>query len=248
MKVYLSLTSIVGNIKALEQTIQSIEQQTVKPDECFLYLSKEPYLFDTGFRDGVIPPKINSDIFEIKWVKNTGPYRKLLPLLQDKIDEDCVIITIDDDTGYSPTMIEDYVEAYQKYDCVIAHRSFGMYIADIKKVDYTHRTKHLSNPHIYYFHTGKGGVLYHPKFFQRSIEHLFSQEIYQECCPTGDDIWFNFHRIANGVGCYVPQHTSFVKDYNTKNALWTNVNSKNNNNSMHMQKTVRKLLSLGYAL
>lgn len=248
MNVYLSLTSIAGNISALQHTIRSIEQQTLKPNQCYLYLSEEPYLFDTGFARKQIPKEINSDIFEIKWVENTGPYRKLLPLLKDKIDEDCVIITIDDDTEYSPTMIEDYVDAYKKYDCVIAHRSFGMHITDIKKVDYMHRTKHLSNPHIYYFHTGKGGVLYHPKFFQQSTEHFFNQEIYQECCPTGDDIWFNFHRITNGVKCYMPKELSFVKDYSTKNALWTNVNSKNNNNSIHMQKTVKKLLSLGYTL
>lgn len=247
MNIYLSLTTISGNVRALAQTVRSIENQTIKPNQCYLYLSEDPYLLDNGFPKQNAP-NINSNIFEMKWVDNTGPYRKLLPLLADKINEDCVIITIDDDTVYSPTMIADYIAAYEKYNCVIAHRSYGMKFSDLKTIQYTDRTRNLTNPHLYNFHTGKGGVLYHPKFFQKSITHFFDQKIYQECCPAGDDIWFNFHRIANKVKCYIPQKLSFIKDCSTKYALWTNINSKNNNNSIHMQKTVNKLLSLGYSL
>ena len=81
-------------------------KQTRLPDKICLYLSEEPYLLDDGFKDKKITNSellkyINDNsIIDIKWVKNIGPYRKLLPLLKDKWDEDCIIITIDDDTIY----------------------------------------------------------------------------------------------------------------------------------------------------
>ena len=101
--IYISLTSIKGNQASLYQTLDSISNQSIKPDKCFLYLSEESYLLDQGFQNRQVSPELhsllsNNSIFELKWVKNTGPYRKLLPLLKDKKDEDCVIIAIDDDT------------------------------------------------------------------------------------------------------------------------------------------------------
>ena len=178
--LYLSLTSIKGNEISLYHTIKSIANQTVKPDRCFLYLSEEAYMLDSGFKDRKIDDHllklIDESMFEVVWVKNTGPYRKLLPLLQEKLHEDCAIIAIDDDTGYEPDMIKKYVEYYRKYKCVIAARSFTMKFDSIEDINYKDRAE-LNSLHLYNFHTGKGGVLYCPHFFSKTIDHIFNEEI-----------------------------------------------------------------------
>jgi len=250
--IYISLTSIKGNQASLYQTLDSISNQSIKPDKCFLYLSEESYLLDQGFQNRQVSPELhsllsNNSIFELKWVKNTGPYRKLLPLLKDKKDEDCVIIAIDDDTVYDRDMIEIYINNYKKYNCVIAARAHTMKFDTIENIAYEDRSQ-LNRLNLYNFHTGKGGVLYSPKFFAKSLNHFFNEEIYKDCCPFGDDIWFNLHRIANGVQCYIPEKSSYTKDNTTIFGLWNNINSKNDNNTKYIRKTVHKLKELGYLL
>lgn len=251
-RIYVSITSIKGNQKVLLQTLDSINNQSIKPDRCFLYLSEDPYLLDQGFENRQLIPELNhlvfnNSMFELKWVKNTGPYRKLLPLLKDKISEDCVIIAIDDDTVYNRDMIETYVNYYKKYNCVIAARSYTLKFDDISNISYMDR-KEIDRLNLYNFHTGKGGVLYSPKFFAKSLNHFLNEEIYKDCCPFGDDIWFNLHRIANGVQCYIPEKSSYTKDNTTIFGLWNNINSKNDNNTKYIRKTVHKLKELGYLL
>lgn len=251
--LYISLTSIKGNQDALVHTLKSIQNQSQQPDKCFIYLSEEPFILDKGFKD----KKLNEDLkqiidtnplFEVRWVKNTGSYRKLLPLLEEKFEENCAIITVDDDTAYKPDMIEKFVDNYKEYNCVIGGRAFTLNIDNIDNVSYKDRAK-LDRINFYNFHTGKGGVLYHPKFFKKSKAHLFDEKLYQECCPHGDDIWFNFHRIANGVKCLVAEPT-YTKEgsHTTPLALFRNFNKKNDNNTIHMKKTVKKLKELGYEL
>ena len=71
---------------------------------------------------------------------------------------------------------------------------------------------------------------------------------YKECCPHGDDVWFNFHRIANGVKCFIPSENSFKEDYTTMLALYRNFNMVNDNNTKQMRKTIKTLQSLGYKI
>ena len=64
--------------------------------------------------------------------KNTGPYRKLLPLLKDKWDEDCIIITLDDDVIYYTKLIKNLVNDYNKHKCSIGYRGFTPYLINLK--------------------------------------------------------------------------------------------------------------------
>lgn len=251
MNIYISLTSIYDNQQALCDTLFSIQQQSILPTKCYLFLSQEPYLLDKGFKNKNISDELTSilkdDLFVVEWVLNTGPFRKLLPLLEQKITEDCIIITIDDDTFYHKDTIKNYLSEYQKYKCVIASRSFALKFDNIEDISY-HNRQHTINPYLYNFHTGKGAVLYHSSFFDKSKKHLFDSEIYQECCPFGDDIWFNFHRIANKVKCFIPDFTSYTKDLTTRFGLYNNINNKQDNNTKYMKLTIKTLQKLGYEI
>lgn len=248
--VYISLTSIFGNQDILLETLISVIKQTRKPDKIFLYLSEEPYILDHGFKNKKITNLnllnfINDNsIIDINWVQNTGSYRKLLPLLKEKWDEDCIIITIDDDTVYDTNLIENLVNDYKEQKCVIGYRGFTLRFDKLENFDYSKHDKlqHLS---LYNFFTGKGGILYKPQFFHKTNDLIFNDKIYLDTCPTGDDIWFYIVRLLNSVEGYIGSKKWHVKDL-SRCGLFMNFNSKHNNNTILFKKTYKKLKELEY--
>lgn len=248
--VYISLTSIFINQDILLETLQSIIKQTRQPDKIFLYLSEESYILDTGFKDKKITNSnllkfINDNsIIDINWVKNTGSYRKLLPLLKEKWDEDCIIITIDDDTVYDTNLIENLINDYNEQKCVIGYRGFTPLFNKLENFNYSKRNKlqHLS---LYNFFTGKGGILYKPQFFHKTHDLVFNDKIYLDTCPTGDDIWFYIVRLLNNVKGYL-RNTKWQEKNLTRGGLFGTFNSKNDNNTKSFEKTLKKLKELEY--
>lgn len=250
-KVYISLTSIFNNQHILLQTLCSIITQSVKPDKIFLYLSEEPYLLDTGFKNKIITNENlinfllnNNNIVEVIWVKNIGSFRKLLPILKKKWNEECIIITIDDDTIYKNNLIENLIKDYEKYRCVISYRGFTPYFDNFNNFDYEKRDQ-VNNLSLYNFPTGKGGILYKPKFFHQTNNLIFNEEIFTNTCNVGDDIWFYILRIKNNVKCYIDGKEYMTGDNtNIEHSLHGNFNSKNNNNSIMFKNTLDKINDL----
>ena len=256
MKKYISITSIYDNQDKLIYTLQSILEQTILPDKCYIFLSEEPYLKDIGFKNKKITNNnlkkiISNKIFEIKWVKNTGPYRKLLPILQEKWEEDCLIITIDDDVFYHPKLVSNFINDYNKYKCCISYRSWDLGNS-LKNINYSSRSKiEKGKLNIYNFGTGKGGILYKPSFFHKTKDLIFREDIYKNICPTTDDVWFYLIRILNNINCYSIQKRACIKDYtNIKTALYNNYNMKKENNidknTIYIKNTIKKLEDLKF--
>lgn len=241
--VYVSITSIYQRQSALIATLNSIINQTMKPDRIFLYLSEEPYLLDSGFKDKTISNKQLSSIIEsnslieVVWTKNTGPYRKLLPLLEEKFNEDCLIITIDDDTQYNNTIIETYVNLFNAHQCQIGARATLMDLKIAKDNNYG-GPPHYEVSAINNFNTGKGGILYHPSFFHKFNDIIFNNEIYNKLCSTNDDIWFNCLRMCSDVSCYVPKYKYMEKDLHNSHSLWDKFNSLDNQNCKYFADTM----------
>ena len=101
--LYVSVTSIHSHQEALIQTLKSIRTQSLLPNKCYIYLSTDSNLFDDGFpHEEITNHELNrlienhSIFFEVIWTKDIGPYTKLIPILKDKWNEDCLIVTIDD--------------------------------------------------------------------------------------------------------------------------------------------------------
>jgi len=235
-------------------TLESIVRQSMQPTRTFVYLSEEPHLIDEGFKDKrvVYGPLLAflerySDSVCVKFVPNEGPFRKLLPLLKDKWDEDCIIITIDDDTYYHPDLVKNLVTDYYEQDCVINYRGFTPDISDIRELTYEKRATSLEKRHPYNFPTGKGGVLYCPKFFHKTGEVIFNRDIYLKTCRTADDVWFMLLRVLNGVDCYLDNKVYMLKDNtNAKNALFLNYNH-DLNNTIQIANTLAGLEKCGHS-
>jgi len=205
MKISVSLTTIFDNIKMLKPCLFSLLHQTVPATNIYLFISREPYLLDKGFSE--VPAWLSKLPISIRWVPNTGPYRKLLPLLKEKWNSDEVIITVDDDTVYEPDLIEKMVAKYIESGgaCVACRVNYLSGPANQYKLTEP-KDSSIAN-----FHSGKGGVLYHPSMFKQRVhphcEGGIFETDYLTLCKTADDIWFNLWRMYNGVPCVV------IKDY-----------------------------------
>ena len=254
--IYVSLTSIFQKQDVLLETLRSMLVQTVMPTKIFLFLSKNPYLLDSGFPNKQITNTYlkhflekHSYIINVIWVGNKGPYRKLIPILRKKWTEDCIIITIDDDTVYDNRLIENLVNDYKKHNCVINYRGFTPKIDKIDKLKYV-KTSFFKNKCLYNFPTGKGGVLYTPAFFHKTHNLIFNKDIYLNKCKTADDVWFMLVRVANNVECYLDNNKPFMKKDNNCNALslFGNYNNKNNKNTQQIQETIQRLKEMQYFL
>ena len=252
MKVYGSITSIFQNQSILLQTLKSLHAQTNKLDKIYVYLSETPYLIDTGFEAKTITfepladyLRHHTDVFQLEWTENIGSYRKLLPLLQTKWEEDCLILTFDDDTEYHPNLVATMRKDYEEHTCVINYRGFTPNCQHLQEITYENRKPVLENKSLWNFPTGKGGVLYHPSFFHATKNLIFEKALYTKHCATADDIWFFLVRVCNNVPCYLARKPWMTNDRTQPTGLCFvyNVGLTNTNN---MQNTIRLLQDLQY--
>jgi len=257
LPIYVSITSIFINQDILLKALKSILNQTRRPDKIFLYLSEESYILDDGFKDKKITnPDLlklinDSSIIDLKWVTNTGSYRKLLPLLKEKWKEDCIIITIDDDTVYTNNLIKDLVSDYLKYKCVINYRGFTPKLDHIDDFNYYKHTE-LEKLSLYNFPTGKSGTLYKPEFFHKTKDLIFNDEVYLDTCAKQDDIWFYIVRLLNNIKCYTlkKDEPNATKKWQLqtfhREGVYLKFNKHNNCNTQAFKNTVKKLKNLGH--
>ena len=250
--IYISLTSIFSKQSLLLETLKSIITQTKLPDKIFLHLSENSYLLDEGFKNKIITCvelsnllKVCQNLIEICWVENEGPYRKLLPLLKKKWNEDCIIITIDDDTVYNKNLINNMVNDYMKYKCVVNYRGFLPLLNnsnDLCTFDYNKKKIIISKipkdgyKDLYNFATGVAGILYKPSFFHKTNDLIFNKNIYMQSCNKCDDVWFYLLRIKNNVECFL-RFENFAKENLSNEGLFLTFNRFNNNNTISLRHT-----------
>ncbi len=109
-----SLTSLPSRINNLDQTIASLENQTLKPQKIFLNL---PYKFkrfpEYNFSDEQIN-KFSKNNLEISRCEDYGPGTKLMGSLNKiRKNYECVIL-VDDDHIYHKQMFEILIDNFNK--------------------------------------------------------------------------------------------------------------------------------------
>lgn len=113
--IVVTLTSWIKRINTVKKIIESIMNNTVKPDRLYLNLSKTEF-------DGIELPKDLVEYFDsderliINWVEgeNTKSMKKVFPILQYLKDDD-IIITADDDIMFPKDLIESRINDFNKY-------------------------------------------------------------------------------------------------------------------------------------
>jgi len=110
--IYISISAIPQRIKNLSQSVESLLNQSRKPDKIFINIPYKYKRFDEVIEDSQIP-KFDSKIVEVTRCEDCGPGTKLLGSL-DKLADDSLIILADDDHIYEDYMVEKFFYFYSK--------------------------------------------------------------------------------------------------------------------------------------
>ena len=110
--IYVSISTIPARIKNLNQSVQSLLNQTQKPDKIFINIPFKYRRFSETINDDQIP-KFDSNLVEITRCDDSGPGTKLLGSLS-KLEKNSLLILADDDQNYENYMIEKFFYFYSQ--------------------------------------------------------------------------------------------------------------------------------------
>jgi hypothetical protein len=192
-EVIVSLTTFGRRLYDVYLTIESIMQQTLKPNRIILWLGEE-------LKNTDIPLSLHRQErrgLKIKYCKDIRAYTKLIPALAEF--PSAAIITIDDDCLYHFDLVENLVNAYKKNPkliyCSRMHR-IKLYNNRLKK--YKRWTWNYDGFDVspLNFPTGIGGVLYPPHCFN---EEIFNEKVFMDICKYADDVWYKAMALLNNT-------------------------------------------------
>lgn len=200
-RVVVSLTTYPGRIKSVYETINTLKNQSVKPDKVVLYLSEQEFpKKDKGLPRNLT--KLCDDCFEIHWIKKTlYSFQKLIPAIKEY--PNAVIVTADDDILYKSNWLELLVKAYLENPNIIhCHRAHRIKFRGGHVISYNLWKMAIRNESALYnnFLTGVGGVLYPPHCLDKNITN--SKE-FLKLCPKADDIWIWAMAVKNHTKIHV---------------------------------------------
>ena len=110
--IYVSLTTTPGRLKNLYKSVESLLNQSRKPDKIFINIPTKYKRFKEVI-DGKQVPKFDEKIVEITRCEDCGPGTKLLGSLS-KLQNNSLVILADDDNTYEDYMIEKFFYFYSK--------------------------------------------------------------------------------------------------------------------------------------
>lgn len=122
-RIVISMTTSPKRISEIYRVIESMENQTIKPDLYFINLPRVFKRDSSRFSD--IPAFLINDRIILNSCDDLGPATKIVPTCKDKrIKETDIIFSVDDDIHYPPELIELYLKYHIKYpDFVISGTS-----------------------------------------------------------------------------------------------------------------------------
>ena len=110
--IYISISTIPQRLKHLNESINSLLNQTRKPDKIFVNIPYKYKRFSETIEDNQIP-KFDSSIVEVTRCEDCGPGTKLLGSL-NKFEKNSLVILADDDHVYEDYMVEKFFYFYSK--------------------------------------------------------------------------------------------------------------------------------------
>ena len=120
--IYVSLSTIPQRIKNLSTSVESLLNQTQKPDKIFINIPFKYRRFSETIEHEQIPKFDNSTV-EITRCEDSGPGTKLLGSLK-KLEKNSLLILADDDHTYENYMIEKFFYFYS----IAPNNAYSFYV------------------------------------------------------------------------------------------------------------------------
>ena len=177
-KLIVSLTSFPYRIPTLHMTIESILNQTHKPNFIILQLAEDEF----PNKEEDLPEnllKLRQFGLKIQWNKvNYKPYNKLIPTLKEYPND--IIITVDDDLIYDKDMVKRLWNSYLKNPNYIhCHRTTKVLLNKDGSFKVKPK-KFYKKPSYANKLAGHGGVLYPPNSLYKDI---FDEKLFTSLSP-----------------------------------------------------------------
>lgn len=198
--VDVSLTSISPRIGGLARVVASILAQDPAPARVLIHLSREGYLLDGGVEalPDDLAALVDGGRVQLRWVANTGPYRKILPWLAEHAGTDRWVVTADDDTVYPQGWLARLVAGRVATGAVTGWTAHPVLIRKGRVARYGQwfGAEMPTAPALALLPIGKDGVLYSAADFPEDVLDIASA---QAIAPTADDLWLRWHAARVGV-------------------------------------------------
>lgn len=196
-EIIVSLTTYGRRIYQVHLVIESLLEQTLKPNRIILWLDQEEFK-----RRDDLPLKLirlcNRGL-QIEFCKNLRSYNKLIPTLQQYPAS--IVITVDDDVLYPEDLVERLYKAYIKDPGkVYFYRGHKMVVTNGNLQPYNSWKfeTELDEPSLLNFPTGVGGVLYTMNLLD---EEVLNVENFTNLAPLADDVWFKAMSLKKRILC-----------------------------------------------
>ena len=108
--IYVSLSTIPQRVKSLKKSVESLLNQSLKPDKIFINIPYKYKRFSDVVNETDIP-KFDNHTVEITRCEDCGPGTKLLGSL-NKLKKNSLLILADDDNIYEDYMIKKFNDFY----------------------------------------------------------------------------------------------------------------------------------------
>lgn len=200
--IIVNITTINDKVDLCSATLWSFLNQSVKPDKVILWISIEGYMADLGIP--IQPNFINdlnkiSNIFEVRYTDNIGPYRKIIPALRE-FNQDETLVYADDDVIYGKHWLRKMLERYEvgnkRHPVAVRVRKIEKNFLGLVK-------SYLAYPIIAeeaeltdkYIITGIGGCVLNRRHIEE--KYIFNDD-FRTIAPMTDDLWISKILILSG--------------------------------------------------
>jgi hypothetical protein len=243
-EIFVSLSTSPKRIGNIGPLINTLSNQTVKPTKIILNL---PFVFkrtNTTF-DEVPEFVTNNPLVYVNWCEDIGPSTKVIPTAKLASSPDSILISVDDDIEYKPTLVETLLKYSDKHpNAVITGESFMRLPSEKGKND----SQGQSQPQYAELVEGYSSVLYKKKHIDDFTEETIKD--YPKFCYLADDFIISNHLRKKGVPIVVitsandkPYGEIFLSYGDGDDSLRNGANGNSNGNIDNYKKCASHLKS-----
>ena len=227
------LTSYPPRFPTVYATLIRLLHQSVKADRTILWIAPQDL--------ALLPERVRAlqaKGLEIRPAPETGPYKKLIPALQEF--PDAFIVTADDDLDYDIHWLRDLLGDWDgRGNQIVFHRGHEIRMgADGVPRPYAEWDFCIRGPREEgeIFPTGAGGVLYPPHVLH---DDVLREAEFSRLAPHADDIWlFWMGRRAGATYKKTSRKQEVIERQGTQDAALWRENIDNGANDKHIARMI----------
>lgn len=239
-EVVVSLTSYPPRINNLQPTLESIFQQTRKPDKVVLWLADTEFAHKDVDLPEYLTELVRQGKIVVEWCKDLKPHKKYFYALQKYRDD--IVITVDDDLLFAPDTVACLLESYAKFPRAVSAMRTHIMRQDGDKIaayrDFMQQQNEVIGiPSMRLLGTNGAGSLFPPRLLKFKY---FNEKLVEDLCLYTDDLWLKAIEVLSGVPVVQPRRFDKLKYVeNSQNVALRYVNTLDGGNDKSMEDICR---------